>query len=51
MVNRNKFFKKYLKKNNVLIKANFNKIRNSYNKSFTRNKAIQHKLLKKSKLI
>ena len=33
MVNKNKFFKKYLKKKNVLNKANFNKIRNSYNRA------------------
>ena len=31
MVTKNKFFKKYLKKKNVLNKANFNKIRNYYN--------------------
>ena len=30
MVNKNKFFKNHLKKTNVINKANFNKIRNSY---------------------
>ena len=46
MVNKNKVFKKYLKKKNVLNKANFNKIRNSYNRALQeKNKAIWHKLL------
>ena len=46
MVNKNKFFKKYLKKKNVLNKANFNKIRNSYNRALQeKNKALWHKLL------
>ena len=38
MVNKNKFFKKYLKKKNVLNKANFNKIRNSYNRALQEKK-------------
>ena len=38
MVNKNKFFKKYLKKNNVLNKANFNKIKNSYNRALQEKK-------------
>ena len=38
MVNKSKFFKKYLKKKNVLNKANFNKIRNSYNRALQEKK-------------
>ena len=38
MVNKKKFFKKYLKKKNVLNKANFNKIRNSYNRALQEKK-------------
>ena len=46
MVNKNKFFKKYLKKKNGLSKANFNKIRNSYKQALKeKNKTIWHKLL------
>ena len=38
MVNKNKFFKKYLKKKNVLNKANFSKIRNSYKRALQEKK-------------
>ena len=38
MVNKNKFFKKYLKKKNGLNKAHFNKIRNSYNRALEEKK-------------
>ena len=46
MVNKNKFFKKYLKKKKVLNKADFNKIRNSYNGALQEKyKALWYKLL------
>ena len=38
MVNKNKFFKKYLKKKNVLNKANFSKKRNSYKRALQEKK-------------